>query len=129
MTVIVAPREIVDAVDRACRVAGLDAGIAARVASDTAYCEVHHRDGVDRFLRLLGEPDVLRRHVVDAMSSATATVPFLLRCRRPDASAFDRERQALAHGVQVDGALWAQLHARAAAFRLSEALIDGRPPS
>lgn len=51
-TVVVAPREITDLVNRASRVSGCTVGEAARIAADVAYCEVHHGGGIAAWLAM-----------------------------------------------------------------------------
>lgn len=52
-SVVVAPREIKDLVDRCCRVSGCTAGSAQRLALNVLHGEIHHGDAISTFLAAL----------------------------------------------------------------------------
>ena len=51
----VAPREVVDLIYRASRVRGCDSSVADRVATQLAFCEVHHGDGIAAWMFLVDD--------------------------------------------------------------------------
>lgn len=108
----VAPREIVDLVDRACRVEGCEASIAAAVAADVARCELDHAGGVRTFLDRCSEP-------------AGPSTFVCVHGPSDDAAARENDRRAFALGQHVDDLDWAELESRAAGFLLAESVIDG----
>lgn len=67
-TVVVAPREITDLVDRASRVAGCTADEAARIAADIAACEIDHGGALAAWL------DLHARGALRAAAAAALTV-------------------------------------------------------
>ncbi|NND75432.1 MAG: hypothetical protein HKN44_10545 [Ilumatobacter sp.] len=74
-TVDVAPREIIDAVDRASRVHGCAVSDAHRVAADVCYCEIHHGRGLAAWIRLVDdEPGRLAAAVCAARELDRAAV-------------------------------------------------------
>jgi len=57
MTVTVAPREVVDQVHRASRSHGCDPDLADRLATEIAFCEIHHGGGIAAWVGLVDAGD------------------------------------------------------------------------
>ena len=123
--VLVAPREITDLVNRASRVAGCGASLAAEVAADVTAAEIGSGDGVAAFLGLLDT----RAHELRDLAARAAvdpSVPEVLRFRlaSDDERSAQHDRAALTNGVAVDASAWNRLEAVAADFLLAERVID-----
>jgi hypothetical protein len=83
--VTVAPREIGDAVRRACRVQRLDAGIADRVAANVRFGEIHGGGAVEAFVLAIGRgalspfaaaPDLVAVAEVNTRRAGSGTTSF-----------------------------------------------------
>jgi hypothetical protein len=79
MTVTVAPREVVDQVHRASRSHGCDPDLADRLATEIAFCEIHHGGGIAAWVSLVDAahgPFRLAAAEVVARSTGSAHLTF-----------------------------------------------------
>lgn len=107
----VAPREIHDLVERCCRVAGRDPGIATLIATRVTALEIDTGSGVERFVEAFDDDALDALQWVDAVHGASAGDP-------------GRRRSAHRVGVAIDHDLFAALERRAARFLVAEAVLD-----
>lgn len=104
----VAPREISDIVNRCCRVHGVDPGVAQQIGKDVMAAHLIDGSALSTFADAARTAD-LHAFTITASSSTPAG---------------DEAPDPYRAGVEVDAAVWSELHKISQAFLVSAELLD-----